>query len=390
MTTPKNKLPLDAKVIFTLTLVHFTGDFYSSFAGPLMPAFVSKLSLSMAQVGMLTGIIRLLSFVVQPLVGYLADRYQTRLFILTGLMLSVVFIPFSGVATGFWSLLLVLGIGSIGSSMFHPSVTGMVPVYSGSKKGVAMSIFNTGGTFAFSVGPVFISWYVARFGLENMPYTMILGLICMGYCLVFLPMPMSEGLKNLGFIGSLKDILGDVWKPILMIWAVMVLRAVCGQAFMTFMPVHLANNGYSLISVGFIVALFILAGTISGLWAGYASDRVGYKPIFIISHTLMAPALLLYLYLPGNWAYLGASMGGFCALASMPLGVLMAQALAPRGRAMVSSLMMGLAYGLGGLFSPLVGKLADIFSIETTLTWVALTPVLSLLFILRFPDIKAD
>jgi len=184
--------------------------------------------------------------------------------------------------------------------------------------------------------------------------------------------------------------LGDVWKPILMIWAVMVLRAVCGQAFMTFMPVHLANNGYSLISVGFIVALFILAGTISGLWAGYASDRVGYKPIFIISHTLMAPALLLYLYLPGNWAYLGASMGGFCALASMPLGVLMAQALAPRGRAMVSSLMMGLAYGLGGLFSPLVGKLADIFSIETTLTWVALTPVLSLLFILRFPDIKAD
>jgi len=110
-----------------------------------MPAFVSKLSLSMAQVGMLTGIIRLLSFVVQPLVGYLADRYQTRLFILTGLMLSVVFIPFSGVATGFWSLLLVLGIGSIGSSMFHPSVTGMVPVYSGSKKGVAMSIFNTGG-----------------------------------------------------------------------------------------------------------------------------------------------------------------------------------------------------------------------------------------------------
>ena len=109
-----------------------------------------------------------------------------------------------------------------------------------------------------------------------------------------------------------------------------------------------------------------------------------------VSHTLMAPALLLYLYLPGNWAYLGAFMGGFFALASMPLGVLMAQALAPRGRAMVSSLMMGLAYGLGGLFSPLVGKLADIFSIETTLTWMVLTPVLSLLFILRFPDIKAD
>ena len=118
-------------IIFVLTLVHFTGDFYSSFFTPLLPAFVDKLGLTLAQVGLITGMVRFLSFIVQPVVGYLADRYETRSFVFAGLFLAFFFIPFSGIAPNFWVLLIVLCLGSIGSSMFHPSTTGMVPLYSG-------------------------------------------------------------------------------------------------------------------------------------------------------------------------------------------------------------------------------------------------------------------
>ncbi|MCP4114399.1 MAG: MFS transporter [Desulfobacteraceae bacterium] len=381
---------LNLKIVAALTLVHFTGDFYSSFTSPLLPVYVDKLALSMAQVGLLTGVIRLLAFVVQPCVGYLADRYQTRGFILWGVFLTVTCIPFSGVAPSFSLLLLALAAGSIGSSMFHPSVTGMLPLYSGSRQGLCMSIFNTGGTFSFAIGPVFISWFVGRFGLEAMPYTIVFGFISILFCLKAIPMPVSEGFKNSGFWGSLKETLGDVWKPIAMIWIVMVLRAVAGQSFITFMPVHLAKIGHNLISVGFIVSLFILAGTMSGLISGALSDKIGFKRIFAVTHLLMTPALLLYLYLPGSWVYLGAFLGGFFALATMPLGVLMAQRLAPKGRSMVSSLMMGLAYGLGGLVSPVVGKLADIYSIETVLFWTAFVPLLTLIPIINFPRVGKD
>ena len=51
----------NVKVIFALTMVHFVGDFYSSFSTPLIPGFVDKFSLSMAQVGLFTGIIRILA-----------------------------------------------------------------------------------------------------------------------------------------------------------------------------------------------------------------------------------------------------------------------------------------------------------------------------------------
>ena len=135
-------------------------------------------------------------------------------------------------------------------------------------------------------------------------------------------------------------------------------------------------------------SLFSLAGTASGIIAGHVSDRIGFKPIFIVTHTLMSPALLLLLYFPGNWIYSGAILAGFFTLATMPLGVVMAQTLAPRGRSMVASLMMGLAFGLGGIISPIVGKLADLFSIEQVLFWVALIPLLSLSMILRFPEMR--
>ena len=72
----------NVKVILGLTLIHFTGDFYSSFINPLLPVFVDKFTLTLTQVGLITGISRFFAFIVQPTVVYLADRYQTRLFIL--------------------------------------------------------------------------------------------------------------------------------------------------------------------------------------------------------------------------------------------------------------------------------------------------------------------
>ncbi len=250
------------KILFALTLVHFTGDFYGSFISPLFPVFVDRLGLSLTEIGVIGGTMRLLAFIIQPTVGYLADRHPTRRFIFAGLLLAVVCIPLSGLAANFWVLLLCVALGSIGSSMFHPSVTGMVPVYAGSKAGLSMSVFNTGGTLAFGLGPLFITWYVASFGLETMPATMIGGLCVVGYLATVIPRPESEGLQRFGFLGALQESLGDVWRMVALIWLVMFLRAVVGQAFLTFMPVHYVQQGFSVVEAGVIYSLFIVAGTV--------------------------------------------------------------------------------------------------------------------------------
>ncbi len=146
--------------------------------------------------------------------------------------------------------------------------------------------------------------------------------------------------------------------------------------------------GSSTSDITFNTNKFTVAGAISGLLAGHLSDRIGYKPIFFATYSLSTPSLYLLIFLPGNWVYFSAFLTGFFILATLPLGVAMAQELAPRGKSMVSSLMMGLAFGTGGMMTPLTGKLADIFSIRSVLAFLAIIPLLTTGLIALLPEKK--
>jgi len=375
------------KIIIALSLVHFSGDFYSSFISPLFPVFIDKMGLSLAQVGLLAGISRFLMFIIQPMSGYWADRHPSRRFILIGLLMPILFTPLAGVTTGFYGLLVCIVIGSTGSSLFHPPVTGMVPEYAGPKLGLAMSMYNTAGTLAFGVGPIFITWYVTRFGLRAMPATVAIGLVAWIYFYWAIPKPHREGLAQYGFLETFRQTLGNVWKPILLIWIIMVMRSLVGQALMTFLPVLWVQRGHTVFSAGILFSIFTISGTVAGILCGYLSDRMGYKRLLWITHGLMAPFLLLFLLAPGKWIYPATILAGSFTMASLPLGVVMAQKIAPRGRSMVASLMMGLAFGTGGILSPIIGMLGDIFTIQSVLMVLVCTPVLSLIPIYFAPEV---
>ena len=378
----------NVRVIFALWLVHFTGDLYASFVSPLLPVFADVFALSMTQVGLLAGINRFLMFIVQPIAGYFADHYRTRLFILGGPILSLIFIPLVGVAPSFLVLILFVGLGSIGQAMFHPPVAGMISSYAGRHFSFCMSIFNMGGTLAFGVGPILITLLVRAYGIQGTLLSMLIGIPLIVALFKLVPRPEGEGLASHGFIGSLKEALGEAWKAIAMLWGVMVLRAFVSQAFITFFPILYAREGYSLISIGVVTSLFTLAGAFSGLAAGSLADRLRYRPIFILSHLLTAPALLLSLYLREAWIYPCSFLSGFFSMATLPLGVALGQQLAPKGRSMVSSLMMGLALGIGGVMSPIIGRLADLYSLQAVLAWLPVVPLLTMLLSLRLPEKK--
>jgi FSR family fosmidomycin resistance protein-like MFS transporter len=224
---------------------------------------------------------RFLAFVVQPPVGYLAGRHPSRFFALGGPLLVMVFIPLTGIAPYFWMLLLFVCLGSIGSSMFHPTAAGMIEPYAGRHLGLAMSIFGTGGTLSFAIGPLFISWLVAKFGLGATPYSMILGFAVLIFLFHTVPAPQSSTLKSRGFINSIREVFGPVWLPIVLIWLAMTLRAYVSQSFITYLPIMVARQGYSLLSIGTLVSLFSIAGALSGVLAGHLSDRIGFRPVFL-------------------------------------------------------------------------------------------------------------
>jgi FSR family fosmidomycin resistance protein-like MFS transporter len=84
------------QAIFALFLIHFIGDFFQSFIRPLLPVLANKFDLSLAQVGLITGIATFMAFLIQPIFGYLADRYKPRVILLIGSFAGVICIPMWG------------------------------------------------------------------------------------------------------------------------------------------------------------------------------------------------------------------------------------------------------------------------------------------------------
>jgi FSR family fosmidomycin resistance protein-like MFS transporter len=386
--SPEDASSINLRVILALFLIHFIGDFYVSFVNPLLPKFIEKFSLSLTQVGLIAATSRLLAFVVQPSIGYLADHYRTRFFILGGPLLALTFISLVGIAPTFPILLVFVMLGSVGSSMYHPTAAGMVSTFSGRHFGLSMSVFNMGGTLAFGLGPLVITHLVAQFGLSVTPLVMLIGIIAMIYPFKVVPCPEEEGLKDLGFMGSMKEVLGKVWKPIALVWVISVLRSFVSQAYGTFLPILCAREGFSLPFIGTIVSLFNIAGAISGLLAGHLSDRIGYKPILYVSSLLATVSLHLLLALPRELILVTAFSSGFFIMAILPLTVTIGQELAPKGKSIVSSLMMGLAFGVGGMMTPIVGYFADLFSIRTVFSVLTWFPVLMIPLIYLIPETK--
>lgn len=364
------------KVILALVLVHFTGDFYVSFVTPLLPVIKEQLGLSLAELGIIAAVMRVLAFVTQPTAGYLADRYQTRIFVLGGPLLSALFVPLIGWAGSFWAVILCVGLGSIGSSMLHPPAAGMIPAYAGPRPGFSMSLFTLGGTVAFGVGPLFVTYWVSQWGMKGLPYASLIGLGLIVVLMLTVPRPQGEGMRHLGFWGAINNAFGDVWRPLALLWVLVVLRTFASQSMLTFGLVAFREEGHTLIDLGVISAAYTIAGAVSGLLAGLLADRIGHKPLFAASFLLAGPSLYLMLHTEGFWLYMAAAMAGFTILATFPLGVSLAQAIAPRGTSMVSSLMMGLAFGVGGMLTPFTGHLADLYSIRTVLGYLVWVPVL--------------
>jgi FSR family fosmidomycin resistance protein-like MFS transporter len=78
--------------------------------------------------------------------------------------------------------------------------------------------------------------------------------------------------------------------------------------------------------------------------------------------------------------------GGFFLQSTLPVNVVFGQAIAPVSAATVSSLMMGFAWGTGGMTVPLTGFVADRIGIEATLVALSLVPLAAAACALPLPD----
>ncbi len=141
--------------LFSLTLLclgHFCVDLYSGALGALQPLLVQKLHTSLTQVGILGGVLVFASSVMQPVYGYLSDRFHTRLFTVLAPAVAGVFISSLGLAPSYgWLLLLVL-LGGTGIAAFHPQASARAVLGAPEKRARAMAVFVSAGSLGYRAG----------------------------------------------------------------------------------------------------------------------------------------------------------------------------------------------------------------------------------------------
>jgi len=164
-------------------------------------------------------------------------------------------------------------------------------------------------------------------------------------------------------------------RPLALLYFIVVLRTLAAISFSTFLPVMLTRRGMSLAASGTAVALYLFSSGVGGFFGGPAADRFGPKRVIALSLVLASPFLFFAPALHG-WQFLVViAIGGFFLQSTLPVNVTFGQSIAPVSAATVSSLMMGFAWGMGGLSVPIVGLVADRVGIEPTLRGLALVPL---------------
>ena len=387
---PTEKHPqFNTKAMIAIFLVHFTGDFYQSFFPPLYPVIKAQFSLSLTQIGFLASVVTVSAFVAQPIAGILADRYSPRRFMMAGLMLSTLLIPLIGIIPWYGILVVVAGLGSLGSAIYHPTAAGMVPEFAGDRTGFAMSIFGLGGTIAHSIGPLAVTGFIVLAGIGYLPVSSIVGVLAIVLLLVYLPAPGKRDKPQGGLFRQLRSDLYVTWKAVFVIWLIAVLRSFTDVAFRSFYPILFMQDDRSLMSMGVVLSLNTVGGSLAALVCGAYVDRRGYRSLFYASFVLATPCLLLFIHSSGFWVYPLSFIAGFVLLATMFPSVALSTQIAPENRSLATSITLGFAVGTGGVLAPLVGRLAEHFGLLSVLGFTAAIPLLCLPLIRYIPEYKS-
>jgi FSR family fosmidomycin resistance protein-like MFS transporter len=360
---------------------HMMVDGYGNIYAPLLPLLIPRLDLTLAAAGTLTMLFQIAASVAQIGFGRLADRWRPRLLVMAGPVIAVTLLSLIGLAHTPAMLGVILVAGGLGAAAFHPPAAALAHRLGGERPGLSMSVYITGGTLGFSLGPLMFAPFAQRMGVEWTPLLALPGLAIVGFFLTRVP-PMPLHASAGGGLSELRPYA----RPLALLYLIVVLRTLTSLSFATFVPVMLTRRGYSVAEAGTAVAVYLFASGVGGFLGGPAADRYGARRVIALSLVLATP-FMLGASLASGWSFVPLlAVGGFFLQSTLPVNVTFGQSLAPVSAATVSSLMMGFAWGTGGLSVPFVGMVADRIGIQATLAGLGLVPLAAAACALPLPS----
>ena len=405
---PAFSLPAEAyrtsrRVVLALTVGHFSVDFFQGVVPAVLPYLVTERGYTFTAVGSLIFAFNLASSIVQPIFGRLADKRSMHWLLPGGLALAGLGILLVGALENRWAASLVAVFAGVGVAAFHPEAARLVRKASGTRaKARAMSVFATGGASGFAVGPLVASALFAHFGLWKGCWMLLVPLAAMlVYSLVELPTilrrtreqpivddPADAEKPAVPVRAATPAAPIDQWPAFALLCGAVVCRSIIFFGMLAFLPLYWLKVLHGTeAGGGRLVALLFFNGVIGALIGGWCGDRFGHRRVVLLGFLAMIPLLIALPYLQSAMPLvIGVALIGVCLYVPYSVLVVLGQEYLPNHVGLASGVTLGLTVTIGGLFSPVLGWLADRYGIPAMLLGVAAMPVLALIAAVFMPE----
>lgn len=371
-------------ILFAISFSHMLNDMIQSVIPSIYPMLKENYALTFGQIGLITLAFQLTASIFQPFVGMYTDKRPNPKSLALGMFFSLMgLISIAFFASDFYSILMSVSLIGLGSSIFHPESSRVAQLASGGKKGLAQSIFQVGGNAGTAVGPLLASIIIIPFGQKYIGWFGVIALLG----IVILTVVGRWYQTNM--VARSRQMTVTTDNPIpkkTVVYSIIILLILIFSKYFYSASISSYYTFYMIekfhVSVEqsqiylFIYFAAVAFGTILG---GPIGDRYGRKLVIWVSILGVAPFTLLLPHVDLVGTVILSIIIGIVISSAFSAILVYATDLIPGKVGMVAGLFFGLAFGMGGIGSAVLGQLADKTSVEYVFSLCAYLPLLGII-----------
>ncbi len=371
-------------ILFALSFSHLLNDAIQALIPALYPLLKQSFGLSFTQIGLITLTFQTAGSVFQPAVGLYTDRNPKPYSLVAGMSLTLCGLVILALASDYHFVLLAAGTIGLGSAVFHPESSRMARLASGGRHGFAQSIFQVGGNAGTSLGPLLAAWIIVPRGQRYvLVFTVLalIGMIVLSRVGRWYALHLNERRQN-GNASSAGALLPrrTIVLSIIVLLALIFSKFFYLASMTNYYTFYLIQKfGVSIQQSQIYLFAFLFATAVGTLVGGHLGDRIGRKAVIWISILGMAPFSLALPHANLFWTAVLSVVTAFIMSSAFPAILVYATELLPGKVGLISGLFFGLAFGMAGIGSAVLGKLADATSVFFVVKVCSFLPLIGLL-----------
>jgi FSR family fosmidomycin resistance protein-like MFS transporter len=371
-------------IILMVSFGHMVNDIMQSLLAAIYPLLKDNYNLTYMQIGLLTLVFQGTASLLQPAIGLYTDKRPLPFSLPWGMLSSLFGLVVLAYAGHYWLLLIGAALIGVGSAVFHPEASRVARLASGGRFGLAQSLFQVGGNFGQSLGPLLAAFVVVPFGQGSVSWFTVMAAVG-----IFVLYRVGKWYAAYRADASKRPVSVGVSLPrSRVMWALIILTILTFSknaytasisSYYTFYVIEKFGAGVQEAQVLLFIFLgAVAAGTILG---GPIGDRFGHKTMIWFSILGVLPFTLALPYANYEWSIVLSILIGLILSSAFSNIVVFAQELVPGRVGMVAGIFFGLAFGMGGIAAAVLGIIADHQGIEYVYKLCSYLPLAGLLTI---------